>query len=94
VLAIEQKYLKSSKEVKRKRIYYLKSYVINCLLMAMLGVSIFGTLNHADGDSWCAIVSGLVVTSSFLPLIVFGVALFFYIRQFWDPEISWIVSVQ
>lgn len=82
------KYLESSqKEAKRRRIYYLKKYVVNSLLMAMLGLSIFGTLNHQEGDSWCAIVAVMLVCSSVLPLVVFGIALYFYVSRFWDPEI-------
>lgn len=74
-------------EGKAKEMYllYFKNYFITLLLLAMLIFSLFGTLNQQFNDSWCTLVSVMLVISSFLPLVVFGIAMFFYAGRFWDP---------
>ncbi len=85
-MGITEDYLiRSEKEKQRKCIYYLKNYFITLLLLAMLIFSLFGTLNQQFNDSWCTLVSVMLVISSFLPLVVFGIAMFFYAGRFWDP---------
>ena len=68
--------------------------VLHILLLGMLLVSVFGTMFHTKDDRWCDAVTISVVVSSFLPLIVFGSAVFFYAERFWDPEVSIVVLLE
>ena len=60
--------------------------MLYCLLFSMLGISLFGTLDHKKDDAWCYIVTITIAVSSVLPLGVLGLAMYFYVSKFWDPE--------
>jgi hypothetical protein len=92
LLQITEDYqLRQHKDVTRRKVHAFKNYVIHCLLLGLLLLSLFGTLNHKTGDSWCGVVYGAVIAASFLPLGVFGTAIYFYAERFWDPEVSKVV---
>ena len=76
----------------KMRVNLARRTVLHVMLLGMLLVSIFGTMFHQDGDNWCTAVTISVVISTFLPLITFGVAVFFYAERFWDPEVSIVVT--
>ena len=56
----------------------MKRITVHGILLVMLLLSLFGTLYHKSDDGWCNVVTVAVVFSSFVPLVVFGVAVFFY----------------
>lgn len=73
----------NKKIVKIARLYFLY-----CFLPMLLVMSLFGTLNHRSGDSWCDIVIYCMFVSSMLPLIIFCIAFALYLKKFADPEVS------
>ena len=57
------------------------------MLMGLMVMTLVGTLQHKKGDHWCTVVATMVVLSSFVPLGVFGIAMYYYSGRFWDPDI-------
>jgi len=72
----------------RIRIKYLRYFLLYCLLPVLLLLALLGTLQHRLHDDWCTVVNFSLVTSSVLPLLVFGLAFGLYLKKFSDPEIS------
>lgn len=67
-------------------------FTIYGLNLGMLVVSFVGTLDHKKNDSWCGYVTAMMVASSFIPFLIFAVAVFLFAKNFWDPEISKMVG--
>lgn len=72
---------------------FIRRVVLYPVFLGMLITSLLGTLSHKPEDAWCGIVSVCLVLSSFLPLAVFAVALYFYARRFWEPEVPALVPM-
>ena len=62
-------------------------FILNVLLLIFLVVTLIGSFQHRRGDTWCTAVATLIVVSSFLPLGVFGIAMYYYAGRFSDPDI-------
>ena len=74
----EDELLRKRKESIKMKVNLARRTVLHLLLLGMLLMSVFGTMFHQEGDSWCIAVTVSVVISSFLPLVAFGAAVFFY----------------
>ena len=75
----EDEQLRKKKERTKRIVNFMKRITVHGILLVMLLLSLFGTLYHKSGeDGWCNVVTVAVVISSFLPLVVFGVAVFFH----------------
>jgi Na+/melibiose symporter-like transporter len=79
--------IRRRKEGTRRLISRLKMALLNVLLLGMMVVTLVGTFQHRKGDHWCTVVGLMVVLSSFVPLGVFGIAMYYYAGRFWDPDI-------
>lgn len=87
-LSEEASFVRVSQKKERKNIYYAKMYCLYCFLPIMLVLSLFGTLNHRDGDAWCIIINISIIVSAYIPLIVYCIAFGLYLKKFSDPEVS------
>lgn len=87
-LSDEASFVRVSQKKERKNIYYAKVYCLYCFLPIMLVLSLFGTLNHMDGDGWCILINITIIVSAYTPLIVYCIAFGLYLKKFSDPEVS------
>lgn len=78
-------FVRVNQKKERKNIYYAKVYCLYCFLPIMLVLSLFGTLNHREGDSWCIIINLAIIVPAATPLIVYCIAFGLYLKKFSDP---------
>jgi hypothetical protein len=92
-LSHEESIIKISQNNDRKKLHYAKVYFLYCFLPMLLILSIVGTLNHHQNDSWCIIINISIIVSSLIPLVVFGFAFALFLKKFSDSDVAKKVAV-